>query len=597
MLDYKKKEDGLDYGEVLKPPPGYHLERAVGTTYSLDLVALLSIPVALFHHRNLDNGADEDHMSLVDAIQHMAERVTVYCQKGKISAQKEPGKALCFIEDCVREIMPTGPLISFHPKLWVLCFARENAPSLYRVVVGSRNLTFDRSWDVAYYLEGFVSAKVQAANAPLTDMLEWLAGQGSFPGKEAFIEQFRRVEFKVGEPFASMQFHPMGFRDRTSPLRTDQFKDLLVVSPFLDRSTLRELADRSSGKRWLLSRKEELDSIPLSDLEPFETWAFSGAVEEGEFIDGNDDEASEQRMYQQLHAKMYVGQDRNAGARWYLGSANCSQAAMERNTELLIRLDTDKPDLLPAAMAKSMLERADELQVFERYQRQQEAPTEREEYDFRKDTYALLEWLSSKDGLQATCRPSTAEGKYDVELVVDAHFPELPDLRISCAPYGYRGDEYSMEAGVVLTYEAMALFDLNPFLRWSLEKEGQEPVQFITRMEIDLPADRKDAVFRSFFKDAGAFLRFIQFLLGAQDEDLFSIGEEADGAVPKGMFGYGMLGAFPLLEQLLVAASRHPERLRSIDKAVKRLERIDGGEVIPEEFKNIWPQFRAFMHG
>jgi hypothetical protein len=45
MLDCRR--DHLDYGEMLKPPHGYILERAIASTYSLDLNALLSVPVAL----------------------------------------------------------------------------------------------------------------------------------------------------------------------------------------------------------------------------------------------------------------------------------------------------------------------------------------------------------------------------------------------------------------------------------------------------------------------------------------------------------------------------------------------------------------------
>lgn len=32
--------------ETLRPPPGYELDRAIGTTYSLDLLALLTAPLA-----------------------------------------------------------------------------------------------------------------------------------------------------------------------------------------------------------------------------------------------------------------------------------------------------------------------------------------------------------------------------------------------------------------------------------------------------------------------------------------------------------------------------------------------------------------------
>ena len=39
--------DRLDYGQILAPPAGYDLDLAVGTTYSLDLDALVGASLAL----------------------------------------------------------------------------------------------------------------------------------------------------------------------------------------------------------------------------------------------------------------------------------------------------------------------------------------------------------------------------------------------------------------------------------------------------------------------------------------------------------------------------------------------------------------------
>lgn len=53
MLNFKS--DRLTYADLLAlPDKGYELTEAVGTTYSLDLFALLAIPVAMFFNRSLD---------------------------------------------------------------------------------------------------------------------------------------------------------------------------------------------------------------------------------------------------------------------------------------------------------------------------------------------------------------------------------------------------------------------------------------------------------------------------------------------------------------------------------------------------------------
>lgn len=47
MFKHASAKDRINYGEVLMPPVGYKLERAVGTTYSLDLETLTAVSIAL----------------------------------------------------------------------------------------------------------------------------------------------------------------------------------------------------------------------------------------------------------------------------------------------------------------------------------------------------------------------------------------------------------------------------------------------------------------------------------------------------------------------------------------------------------------------
>jgi hypothetical protein len=46
---FHPKQNRIDYGDQLVPPEGYELSYAVGTSYSLDLEALMILPVALFY--------------------------------------------------------------------------------------------------------------------------------------------------------------------------------------------------------------------------------------------------------------------------------------------------------------------------------------------------------------------------------------------------------------------------------------------------------------------------------------------------------------------------------------------------------------------
>ena len=47
MFRPDSNRDRTDYSGILMPPDGYKLDRAVGTTYSLDLEALTAVAICL----------------------------------------------------------------------------------------------------------------------------------------------------------------------------------------------------------------------------------------------------------------------------------------------------------------------------------------------------------------------------------------------------------------------------------------------------------------------------------------------------------------------------------------------------------------------
>ncbi|WP_420439622.1 hypothetical protein [Candidatus Palauibacter sp.] len=136
--------------ESLRPPPGYRLRRAVGTSYTLDLIALLTAPLAFtfFDAHDEDGAPVTDPVALLEALRRHAENVTLFCQAGAIAVPKPEQTLLAYLEGSVVEVQPPIEEGIFHPKLWVLAFEADEAPTVYRVLCLSRNLTFARSWDM-----------------------------------------------------------------------------------------------------------------------------------------------------------------------------------------------------------------------------------------------------------------------------------------------------------------------------------------------------------------------------------------------------------------------------------------------------------------
>jgi len=600
MLNFK--DDRLDYGKLLNPPEGFTLDRAVATTYSLDLITLLSIPVALFYKKNLDGKITEDRMDIFDAIQKSSETITVYCQKGKIKVPAEYNRMLTFVEDSVIEILPDTNFKSFHPKIWVIRYKNVKKEILYRVLVLSRNLTFDRSYDIAFSLEGFVGTKPIAKSLPLGDYLTHLTKSGKFKDSDVFIKDLSFVDFLVSEPFLDFKFHPMGFDTYKNPLQNQHWKDLIIISPFLHKDTLNKLPANISGKKILISRKEELDKIHKDVLDQYKTYCFSEYIVDGESAEYEgeavSDEVNDETMPQNLHAKVYIGTDGKGKTQWYLGSANCSKPAMETNEEFLIGLSGDSHKIGFNKMLDVLLTKDEKYRVFDLYEREEREPKTTDEYDFRPQEYALLNYLIQPGSITAECIAETDETNlYTIKITLnDDGLFKAKDVTFHFSPYAYNSGLKKVEAGGEFLFSNISLYKLNPFLEWNIKHNTKnQKKEFIMRIPIlNMPDNRKQEVFKSIIQNQERFMQLIQFLLGAGDEsETFANKKKKpkkdSGDEPSRFIDLNMY------EELLMATSRDPGKLVEIDKLMERLKNANSKDLIPKEFDDLWKIFKQVM--
>ena len=134
--------------EALRPPDGYRLDRAIGTTFSLDLDTLLTAPLAfaMFDVEQSESGVP-DVIALIEATRRYAGRISLFCQAGRIALPLQHQPVFANVEGTVHEATAPRDGGVFHPKVWALRYAspRGEEPQ-FRLLVLSRNLTFDRSW-------------------------------------------------------------------------------------------------------------------------------------------------------------------------------------------------------------------------------------------------------------------------------------------------------------------------------------------------------------------------------------------------------------------------------------------------------------------
>ena len=108
--------------ELIRPPSGYRLDFAVLTTFTLDLEALLVLPLSLLAHPN--GGLEEllaDPLRLHQAIQEAGDSLHAFVDETGIAIPRGARPLYSMLESSVHAVRaPNGG--SFHPKVWVARF-------------------------------------------------------------------------------------------------------------------------------------------------------------------------------------------------------------------------------------------------------------------------------------------------------------------------------------------------------------------------------------------------------------------------------------------------------------------------------------------
>ena len=358
--------DRLDYGKILAPPVSYQLDFAVGTTYSLDLDALVGICIALGLAADTDSDIMKNPICLLEALRSTGDKVALFCEGGQIHLPGNVTPLYILLEKMVFQVATKAKkgitnYPSFHPKFWLLRYINEQKEVLYRVVVLSRNLTFDRSWDVSFFMDGELGEETDK-NLPVAYFLKYLAKQlpKSELGNEKtksirqLMKELAYVNFDTGmKEFYDFDFIPNGvpcsrggfYSVLDTPLmkgKNDQdeksFHELLVMSPFLSKDVIRQFNERS---KWiehteyvLITRAMSLSRLKPEDCDKFKIYVLKDAVVDGEMAIS---EAESDYQKQDIHAKIYMMR-KYADTDLYLGSLNASHNAVYGNIEFMLRL-------------------------------------------------------------------------------------------------------------------------------------------------------------------------------------------------------------------------------------------------------------------
>lgn len=606
MLEPKDRQLLL---EALRPPIGFQFDEGIGTTYTLDLVALLTAPLAFTWFEQKDSaGADGavDSLEIVESLRRYADRLTLFCHAGRISLPKAHYPQLAFLEDSIVECLPSSGG-AFHPKVWVLRFTADEGEDIrYRMLCLSRNLTFSRAWDTMLTLDGVVRKGTVARSRGLAEFVRALpdqAARGAIGDRvrgraERLALEIERVEFELPEHVEDFVFHPIGIPGRRRrPLAVlDDTKRLLVVSPFLTASRLHELADGTADLTVVStpSQLEALSNAPREGVRYFVlTERLRPEAEEDDVSPLTEAEAIE---LSDLHAKLYVT-ERGATAHVLTGSANATAAAFDRNVEFLVELTAHRKWLgLDGMMATAkgetrfinLLQPADDL-VGTAVPPEEVVALDRCLEEFRT--------LLAKAGLTIQVTAS-GEGAFDLDLQTQEPIDVPQGVKASCWPSAVATAGMALRStaagATVARFPAISFAGVTAFMAFELVGRAgdvERRVDFVLALPLlGAPEGRREHVLRSLVRDRSRMLRFLWLLLADEVADVpdgwaGSTGAPADGEAQRSSaFSTG-----GLFEVLLKNLDRSPQRLDYLHSLMTEMRRdLAETDLFPEGFDAIW---------
>jgi hypothetical protein len=592
--------------EALRPPDGYALHSAVGTTYSLDLMALLVAPLAftVFDCEGRDGRVVMDPLVLLEALREHARRVTMFCQAGRIAVPPHHRPLLGYLEGSVVEAAAPNLDGSFHPKVWALRFVREGDPVRYRLLCLSRNLTFDRSWDTALVLDGELADRklAFADNHPIGDFFQALPGMAvrevsaEVVGRTELIQdELRRVKFELPEGFDGVRFWPCGLNGRRTWPFPDGGRRMMVVSPFVTNGVLEEL---SRGRREcvLVSREESLDGLNSATIEGFDrVFAMAPEAEPEEIAEDSAAADEESDSLSGLHAKLFVMDD-GWDARVWTGSANATEAAFSRNVELLVELWGKKAHCGIEAVLGGDGGRASLLDLLRPYSAPEvmapppDGRLEKLAEDVRRDLAGV--------GLRLQAGEAGDGGTWDLALVVpeDAALNLPSECSVRCRPVSLLEDravEFDTGSSPAAMLRGVSWQALTTFVAFSVEardEDGKVVVRFVLNLPLEGgPADRQERLIEQVLTDRAAVLRFLLLLLADDVREIAAVQGTAGLIDLAGSERLDLAIGMPLFESLVRALDRDPERLDRVDRLMKELAKSESGrKLLPEGFEELW---------
>jgi hypothetical protein len=345
----------MAYESALKPPSGMALESALLTSYSAEMPAIVAALRAMGGFAEGDGKLGP--RGLAQTLEQVRGRVRITVQRGRLRSNTR-ARIAGILDQFVYEVGMDEAEGSWHPKMALVHFiskkvAQSENNECWRLWMGSRNLVAAENAELGLCLESAEGSRAHEVPG-LTESASWLAMRSGYDEKAVrrLRLQLTKLRWMLPEGCSavSLKYH-LGQAGTGKlpdpPLRIDE---VIVVSPFLDVSTVRSLGrwGGTATPKKIVSTEEWLSKIEKSSPSPlvhFHLLAMSKP--ELEAAEANFGDALEEMdehsdvAYRRLHAKLLAVRHGKSCTLW-MGSANATERGWTgKNVELTAKIEAN----------------------------------------------------------------------------------------------------------------------------------------------------------------------------------------------------------------------------------------------------------------
>jgi hypothetical protein len=536
-------------------------------------------------------------------LRRQADHLTVLCQAGAIATPRNR-TFLSFLEPIVHGVSAPGGGV-FHPKVWLLRYLPQasSGPARYRLLVLSRNLTYDRSWDTILRLDADLSGRPLAANRPLSRFVFNLIERAAEAvvgitgarrsSLETIAEESSRLPFELPDGVEECVFWPLGIDPTSAADVFSRRRDrTLVASPFVSSTFVDELA--LGGDDILISSSEELGGLPdalrqrIGRLEVIEPAATE--VDSGDDVETAPAATAEDGL-SGLHAKLVVA-DAGWKARLWTGSANATAAAFGKNVEFVVEMVGSKKSIGVDAVLGTGKGGLADLLVPYVHDAGAAEDTERRRLEH------LIDLVAREFGAATISLRAVGGDDWSLALEVEGVLPSVAaELEVLAWPATLREHRsLPVEGERPPQWDGLDILQLTGFLCLEIAARtagiGRQVV--ISVPLLGAPEGREAEAMRSVLDDPERVLKYLLFLLGdpdREDVDAFEALVASDEEAGAGAwFGFGSEST--LFEALVRTLHRDPDRIDRVESLISELGGDQAAHLLPAGFESLFAQVR-----